>query len=59
MGSEPYILHDGASLGIDGMPRQGRIDFPGVLHHVIVRGVARGRIVDHDAARKAFVAGPA
>ena len=38
------------------MPRQARIDFPGALHHVIVRGVARGRIVASDSDRALFVA---
>jgi len=27
------------------MPRQARLDAPGTLHHVIVRGIERGRIV--------------
>jgi hypothetical protein len=25
------------------MPRQARLDAPGTLHHVILRGIARGR----------------
>ena len=28
------------------MPRQARLDAPGTLHHVIVRGIEKGRIVD-------------
>jgi hypothetical protein len=27
------------------MPRQARLDAPGTLHHVILRGMERGRIV--------------
>jgi REP element-mobilizing transposase RayT len=38
------------------MPRQSRIDYPGALHHVMVRGVARGRIVDDDTDRKRLIA---
>ena len=31
------------------MPRQARLDAPGTLHHVILRGLERGRIVtDHE-----------
>src|SRR6185295_1736288 len=37
------------------MPRQARIDYPGALHHVIVRGVARGRIVDDTVDRAALI----
>ncbi|MCK4605368.1 MAG: hypothetical protein KAU41_11900 [Deltaproteobacteria bacterium] len=28
------------------MPRQARLDAPGTLHHVIVRGIEKRRIVD-------------
>jgi len=28
------------------MPRQARLDTPGTLHHVIVRGIEKRRIVD-------------
>ena len=28
------------------MPRQARVDSPGTLHHVIVRGINKRRIVD-------------
>jgi len=28
------------------MPRQARSDAPGTLHHVIVRGIEKRRIVD-------------
>ena len=37
------------------MPRQARIDFPGLLQHVIVRGVAQSDIFDDDRDRNDFV----
>jgi REP-associated tyrosine transposase len=37
------------------MPRQARLDTPGTLHHVIIRGLERGTIVRDDADREAFV----
>ena len=37
------------------MPRQARLDAPGTLHHVIVRGLERGAIVRDDIDRDAFV----
>jgi REP element-mobilizing transposase RayT len=37
------------------MPRQARLDAPGTLHHVILRGLERGRIVADDQDRVAFV----
>lgn len=37
------------------MPRQARLDAPGTLHHVIVRGIERREIVDDDKDRKHFV----
>ncbi len=37
------------------MPRQARLDAPGTLHHVILRGAERGAIVRDDADRQAFV----
>ena len=37
------------------MPRQARLDCPGTLHHVIVRGIERRRIVDDDEDRRNFV----
>ncbi len=37
------------------MPRQARLDSPGVLHHVIIRGIERRRIVDDDLDRTDFV----
>ena len=37
------------------MPRQARLDAPGTLHHVILRGTERRRIVDDDKDRQNFV----
>jgi REP element-mobilizing transposase RayT len=37
------------------MPRGARLDAPGTLHHVIVRGIEQGSIVRDDADRKAFL----
>ena len=37
------------------MPRRARLDAPGTLHHVIVRGIERRNIVDDDRDRRNFV----
>ena len=37
------------------MPRGARLDAPGTLHHVMVRGIERRRIVKDVADRKNFV----
>lgn len=37
------------------MPRRARLDAPGTLHHVIVRGIEKRRIVEDVADRKSFV----
>ena len=37
------------------MPRRPRLDFSGALHHVIVRGIERRRIVRGDADRRLFL----
>ncbi|WDN90513.1 hypothetical protein BuS5_03484 [Desulfosarcina sp. BuS5] len=37
------------------MPRGARLDAPGTLHHVIVRGIDRRKIVDDDNDRENFV----
>jgi putative transposase len=37
------------------MPRQARIDAPGALQHIIVRGIERRKIFADDADRTAFV----
>lgn len=38
------------------MPRQARLDAPGTLHHIIIRGIEKRRIVDDDKDRSDFVA---
>ncbi len=37
------------------MPRKARIDTPGALHHVIVRGIERRRIFYDDLDRESFI----
>jgi putative transposase len=37
------------------MPRQARLDSPGTLHHVMMRGIERKRIFREDEDRKDFV----
>jgi REP element-mobilizing transposase RayT len=37
------------------MPRRARLDAPGTLHHVMVRGIERGKIVNDVTDRKDFV----
>jgi hypothetical protein len=37
------------------MPRQARLDAPGTLHHVIIRGIEKRRIVDDEADREEFL----
>jgi len=37
------------------MPRQARLDAPGTLHHVILRGIERGKIVADAEDRAAFL----
>ena len=37
------------------MPRGPRLDFPGLLQHVIVRGIERGKVFLDDADREDFV----
>jgi len=32
-------------MGTDFMPRQARLDAPGTLHHVIIRGIEKKEIV--------------
>ena len=38
------------------MPRQARLDAPSVLHHVMVRGIEKRRIVDDAKDRRRFAA---
>ena len=40
------------------MPRRARMDAPGILHHVIVRGIERHRIVDDVADRNKICRAP-
>ena len=37
------------------MPRKSRIDAPGALHHLIVRGIERRKIFDDDTDRNSFI----
>jgi len=37
------------------MPRQARIDAPGALHHIIIRGIERKRIFQNDLDRDDFL----
>jgi putative transposase len=37
------------------MPRQSRIDTPGALHHIIARGIERGKIFKDDQDRFDFI----
>jgi len=37
------------------MPRQARLDTPGTLHHVIIRGIEKGKIVDDQNDHQNFV----
>jgi REP element-mobilizing transposase RayT len=37
------------------MPRQPRLDAPGLLHHVIARGIERGEVFADDRDRQTFV----
>ncbi|RPI74987.1 MAG: hypothetical protein EHM45_16245 [Desulfobacteraceae bacterium] len=37
------------------MPRQARLDAPGTLHHVMIRGIEKAKIVDDRKDRQTFV----
>jgi len=37
------------------MPRQARLDAPGTLHHVMIRGIERSPIFDDDQDRRDFI----
>jgi putative transposase len=37
------------------MPRQSRIDAPGALHHVMIRGIDRTTIFRDDEDRESFL----
>jgi len=38
------------------MPRQARLDAPGTLHHVMIRGIERAPIFEDDQDRSDFIA---
>ena len=40
---------------VTAMPRQSRIEAPGALHHVIIRGIKRKAIFKDDADRNEFI----
>jgi hypothetical protein len=42
-------------MGLHRMPRQARLDSPGTLHHVMIRGIEKKRIVLDEQDRKDFV----
>jgi hypothetical protein len=44
-----------AMKGESAMPRGARLDAPGTLHHVIIRGIEQGSIVRDDTDRKMFL----
>jgi hypothetical protein len=37
------------------MPRRSRIDAPGAVHHIIVRGIERRAVFKNDADREKFL----
>ena len=37
------------------MPRKARIDAPGALHHIIVRGIEKRKIFNDDVDRTTFL----
>ena len=37
------------------MPRQARLDAPGALHHIMVRGINKSAIFDDDQDRQKFL----
>ena len=46
---------DTRGVGEIGTPGRARLDAPGTLHYVIVRGIEKREIVDDDADREEFV----
>ena len=40
------------------MPRRARLDDQGTLHHVMIRGIEKQRIVDDAAGRRNFAKSP-
>jgi putative transposase len=54
--SDTCQLGDSRNNGLEGiMPRQARLDAAGTLHHVMIRGIERRRIVDDEQDRRDFV----
>lgn len=53
-GKLPFPLRTGSDGRIV-MPRQARLDAPGMLHHVIIRGIEKRRIFDDDGDKKTFL----
>ena len=49
--------YDSSCYASPAMPRQARLDAPGVLHHVMVRGIERRAIFRDDTDRADFVMG--
>ena len=37
------------------MPRMSRLDTPGLLHHIIIRGIQRRKIFNDDKDRENFI----
>ena len=37
------------------MPRQARLDVPGALHHIMVRGINKAAIFEHDEDKMRFL----
>jgi len=46
-----HTLNDGGKY----LPRQARLDAPGTLHHVIIRGIEKRRIVDDNEDQANFI----
>ncbi len=47
-------LHNRCDRYIDLIPRKARIDAPGTLHHIIIRGIERKAIFKDTADRENF-----
>jgi len=43
------------SCYLHGMPRKSRLDAPGALHHIVVRGIERRKIFYDDSDRNEFL----
>jgi hypothetical protein len=49
------LAFDGLLITGTNMPRKARIDAPGALHHIIMRGIERRKIFWDDADRDSFI----